>query len=255
MDTELHDWAVSTREELGRAVERDLHQQGDSLPGVEGTEIQQSLPEDTQMTERMSAAERADQQLTGLEGQVEELRRISQQSDEQRRQASREVAGEKNRSMMSRLVRGGKARQAEENLEQATIQADHDRERLAQAHQEMDQAVAAQRQRPRDEQLGAVIEQEEHLSLLVVAVDDPDRVRAEVAWRDDASSEVLRVDQNRRQYNVMDMSLVDGVGSGREPWDDDELVRSVSRGVFREVDTDQQQSPEWGSELDGGREL
>lgn len=215
-----------------------------------------AVAEKTRITEQRSAAEQADQQLPSLDEHVEELRRVWQQSEEQRRQAGREVAEEKNRSMMSRLVRGGKLRHAEEHLEQATTRADHDRDQLAQARQQVDEAVKAQRQRPRDEQVSAVTEQEERLSRLVAAVEQPDTVQAEATWREAASSEVIRVDQNRRMHNVMDTSLVEGIGAGSESWDEDWLVRSLSSSsAGRSAEDDQHQGPELGQGIDDGMEL
>lgn len=157
--------------------------------------------------------------------------------------------------MVSRWMRGGKLRAAQEHVEQVTAQAEQDRGQLDQAKQRLDEAMEAQRQRPSGEQLSAASEQAEHLNNLVAALEQPGTVQAETTWREEASSEVLRVDRNRRQHNVMDTSLLDGIWAGSEAWDEDWLARSLSSSSAGRSADDQQQSPALGHDLEGGMEL
>lgn len=215
----------------------------------------EAVAEAEQLKGRTARAQQADQQYSALSQQVEDYRDISRQSKQQVRDARRELAGEENRPMVSRWMRGGKLRAAQEHVEQVTAQAEQDRGQLDQAKQRLDEAMEAQRQRPSGEQLSAASEQAEHLNNLVAALEQPGTVQAETTWREEASSEVLRVDRNRRQHNVMDTSLLDGIWAGSEAWDEDWLARSLSSSSAGRSADDQQQSPALGHDLEGGMEL
>lgn len=218
-------------------------------------EYAESVAEAAQLEDRASRAKQATQQCSVLSQQVEDYRDISRQSNQQVRDARRELAGEENRPMVSRWMRGGKLRAVKEHLEQATVRAEQDRGQLDQAKQRLDEAMEAQRLRPSGEQLSAAVKQAGHLNNLVAALEQPGTAQAEATWREEASSEVLRVDRNRRQHHAIDTSLVEGIGAGGEAWDEDWLVRSLSSSSAGRSADDQQQSPALGHDLEGGMEL
>ena len=116
--------------------------------------------------------------------------------------------------------------------------------------------MQAQRQHPSGEQITTATEQEERLSQAITALEEPGVVRAEAQWREQASSEVLRIDQNRRQHNAMQDPVLAGIWAGGESWDEDWLVRSLSSSpAGRSVDDGMQRGPVWEQNLDDGMGL
>ncbi|MGP6175353.1 MobF family relaxase [Corynebacterium sp. A21] len=227
-----------------------------SAPEQVRSEHAEAVATAEQLQDRAMRAVQADQQCSTLSQQVEQCRDVSQQSEQQLRDARREVAGEENRPMVSRWMRGGNLRAAKEHLDRATTQAEQDRGQLDQVQQRLDEVLEAQRLRPSSEQLSAASTQAEHLNNLVAALDQPEVVQAEATWREQSSDEVIRVDRNRRQHNAIDTSLIERIGAGGDPWDEDWLARSLSSSsVGTAVDAGQQQPPALGHDLDGGMEL
>lgn len=115
------------------------------------------------------------------------------------RQARDAVAEEDNRSVFGKLFRGGKTRQAREQLtevENVFSQISAEVEEARQTVRSLDEVL---RTRPVAEDLDQAHRTATRLEQAVTALDDPAGIQAEATWRAEAPAEAVRFDQTRRQ--------------------------------------------------------
>lgn len=219
-------------------------------------EYRQAQDASRELSSQQTYIEQARRDLPQVTQRLGELSSQLGQVGRQVQQARSIVSKEESRSAFTKLVRGGKIRQAREEwtaLEESFAEVQVEEATVRQTVSELEEAVGRQ---PTAEQIDHVQRTAAQLGQAVAALAQPEILHAEANWRAEASGEVARVDRERRQP--------------AHPYLADDLARSImgsTEDFLRDFPTHAHRSlenaahePTWqpgslGLEREQGREL